>query len=89
MPDPETVVRSFFAAWPRRNMEEVLGYFTDDALYHNMPLEPARGRRPRRRSVWWRHPPVLRARRKRPVGRPRGRRCRADGYESWAKQHHM
>ena len=44
MPDPETVVRSFFAAWPRRNMEEVLGYFTDDALYHNMPLEPVTGK---------------------------------------------
>ena len=36
--------RSFFAAWPRRNMEEVLGYFTDDALYHNMPLEPVTGK---------------------------------------------
>jgi limonene-1,2-epoxide hydrolase len=44
MHDPETVVRSFFAAWPRRNMEEVLGYFTDDALYHNMPLEPVTGK---------------------------------------------
>ena len=44
MHHPETVVRSFFAAWPRRNMEEVLGYFTDDALYHNMPLEPVTGK---------------------------------------------
>ncbi len=25
-------------------MEEVLGYFTDDALYHNMPLEPVTGK---------------------------------------------
>ena len=44
MHDPETVARNFFAAWPRRNMEEVLGYFADDALYHNMPLEPVTGK---------------------------------------------
>ncbi|HSV06974.1 MAG TPA: limonene-1,2-epoxide hydrolase family protein [Candidatus Binatus sp.] len=44
MSDPETVVRNFFAAWPRRNAEELLGYFADDALYHNMPLEPVTGK---------------------------------------------
>ena len=44
MHDPETVARNFFGAWPRRNMEELLGYFTDDALYHNMPLEPVTGK---------------------------------------------
>src|SRR5215468_666926 len=44
MNDPETVARNFFAAWPQRNMEELLGYFTDDALYHNMPLEPVTGK---------------------------------------------
>jgi len=44
MHDPETVARNFFAAWPRRSMEELLGYFTDDALYHNMPLEPVTGK---------------------------------------------
>src|SRR5213594_2762405 len=44
MHDPETVVRSFFADWPRRNVEELLAYFTDDALYHNMPLEPVTGK---------------------------------------------
>jgi len=44
MPDPETVVRTFCAAWPRRNVDELLSYFAEDAVYHNMPLEPASGK---------------------------------------------
>jgi limonene-1,2-epoxide hydrolase len=44
MPDPETVVREFCAAWSRRNIDELLGYFTDDAVYHNMPLAPVTGK---------------------------------------------
>ena len=42
--DPETIVRNFCATWPERNVEKVLAYFTDDALYHNMPLEPVTGK---------------------------------------------
>ena len=42
--DPETTVREFCASWPERNVEKLLAYFTDDALYHNMPLEPVTGR---------------------------------------------
>ena len=34
--EPETIVRDFCATWPERNVEKLLGYFTDDALYHNM-----------------------------------------------------
>jgi limonene-1,2-epoxide hydrolase len=51
MPDPETVVREFCAAWSRRNIDELLGYFTDDAVYHNMPLEPAVGRQAIRDTI--------------------------------------
>src|SRR5437870_5618694 len=40
MRDPESVVRDFCAAWSRRNVDELLGYFTADAVYHNMPVEP-------------------------------------------------
>ena len=36
MRDPETLVRDFCAAWARRDIGELLGYFTDDAVYHNM-----------------------------------------------------
>ena len=42
--DPETTVREFCAAWPERDVEKLLGWFTDDALYHNMPLEPVTGK---------------------------------------------
>ena len=44
MRDPETIVRDFCAAWTRRNIPELLGYFADDAVYHNMPLAPATGK---------------------------------------------
>ena len=42
--DPETIIREFFASWPERNVEKFLAYFTDDAVYHNMPLEPVTGK---------------------------------------------
>jgi limonene-1,2-epoxide hydrolase len=44
MPDPETLVRDFCRAWSRRNIDELLGYFTDDAVYHNMPMAPVTGK---------------------------------------------
>lgn len=40
----EKVVREFCAAWSRRDIEELLGFFTTDAVYHNMPLAPVHGR---------------------------------------------
>ena len=39
----EKVVRDFCAAWVRKNIDELLGFFTPDAVYHNMPLEPLKG----------------------------------------------
>jgi limonene-1,2-epoxide hydrolase len=39
----EEVVRSFCAAFARRDIGELLGYFTPDAIYHNMPMEPVQG----------------------------------------------
>ena len=27
-----------------QNVDELLGFFTDDAVYHNIPLEPAKGK---------------------------------------------
>ena len=42
--DAEKVVTEFCNAWPRKNIDELLGFFTDDAVYHNIPLEPARGK---------------------------------------------
>jgi len=44
MRDPETIVKEFCAAWGRRDIAELLGYFADDAIYHNMPVAPATGK---------------------------------------------
>lgn len=43
MSDNETLIRDFCAAWARRDMDELLGFFTDDAVYHNMPMAPVQG----------------------------------------------
>ncbi|HTO52996.1 MAG TPA: limonene-1,2-epoxide hydrolase family protein [Myxococcota bacterium] len=40
----ERVIRDFLAAWSRRDAHELAGYFTDDGVYHNMPLAPVAGR---------------------------------------------
>jgi limonene-1,2-epoxide hydrolase len=40
----EQVVRAFCEAFTRRDLDEILSYFTDDAVYHNIPMEPATGK---------------------------------------------
>src|ERR1700675_2784457 len=42
--DAEKIVTDFCNAWPRKNVDELLGFFTDDAVYHNIPLEAAKGK---------------------------------------------
>lgn len=42
--EAEKIVTDFCNAWPRKNIEELLAFFTDDAVYHNIPVEPARGK---------------------------------------------
>lgn len=39
----EQLVSEFCAAWSRRDIDELLGYLTPDAIYHNMPMDPAKG----------------------------------------------
>ena len=41
--EAETVVRDFCAAWVRKNIDELLGFFAADAVYHNIPVEPLHG----------------------------------------------
>jgi len=41
--DPEHVVRRFCDAFDGRDAEALRPYFTDDVLYHNIPLDPAVG----------------------------------------------
>ncbi len=40
----ETVIREFLKAWSRLDPKELASYFTDDGIYHNMPLQPVQGR---------------------------------------------
>lgn len=48
---PIDVVREFCVAWSRMNVEELMGYFSEDAVYHNMPGQPARGAAAVRRTI--------------------------------------
>jgi limonene-1,2-epoxide hydrolase len=45
MESPIEVVRRFCAAWSNDTAaDELAAFFTDDAVYHNVPLEPVSGR---------------------------------------------
>lgn len=41
--EPADVVTEFCAAFSRLDVDEVMGFFTDDAVYHNMPAQPLNG----------------------------------------------
>ena len=41
---PEDVVRRFCQAVARRDIDALVDFFTDDAVYHNIPLAPLAGR---------------------------------------------
>lgn len=41
--NPETIVRDFCHAFAEPNLEKILGFFSEEAIYHNIPLEPAQG----------------------------------------------
>jgi limonene-1,2-epoxide hydrolase len=40
----EKIIADFCATWRRMNIDEMLGYMTDDAVYHNIPIEPLKGK---------------------------------------------
>lgn len=48
MEDPAEVVRqfidTFIDAWPRGDAAALAAFFTEEAVYHNVPLDPAVGR---------------------------------------------
>lgn len=37
------LVERFCDAWKQRDIDAILAFFADDAVYHNIPIEPARG----------------------------------------------
>ena len=42
--DPRELVREFFAAWTDHDPERVASFFTEDGVYHNVPMEQVQGR---------------------------------------------
>ena len=44
MGDNAKLIRDFCAAWSRMDADELAGYFTEDAIYHNIPMTPYIGR---------------------------------------------
>ena len=41
--EPAELVTEFCALWAEPDLETILGYFTEDAVYHNIPMAPAEG----------------------------------------------
>jgi limonene-1,2-epoxide hydrolase len=41
---PEQVVNEFCKAWSRLDVAQIMSFFTDDAVYHNIPMKPATGK---------------------------------------------
>ncbi len=44
MSDNTDLVSAFCRAWSNRDVEEILGYFAEDAVYHNMPMPAMQGK---------------------------------------------
>lgn len=40
---PIDTVRRFCAAWGTEDLDTIVGFFTEDAVYHNIPLAPVVG----------------------------------------------
>lgn len=43
-PDPDQIVRDFSAAWGRADLDFIMDAFAEDAIYHNMPMQPLEGK---------------------------------------------
>ena len=37
------IIVDFIAAWNAKDIERVMGFFTADCVYHNMPVDPVQG----------------------------------------------
>jgi limonene-1,2-epoxide hydrolase len=44
MSDAVEVVRQFCAQWEKGDVDALIDYFVDDAVYHNIPVEPVSGK---------------------------------------------
>jgi len=44
MASNDQIVKDFNDAWGRLNVDEVMNFFAEDAVYHNLPMRPAVGK---------------------------------------------
>ncbi len=49
--ESEKLVNDFCQAWSRMNLDEIMGYFAEDAVYHNIPMSPASGKPAIRQAI--------------------------------------
>lgn len=49
--DYESIVRRFIADWSSLDADRLADYFTEDGVYHNMPMEPVAGKEALRRFI--------------------------------------
>ena len=42
--DADKIVRDFCEAWGRADLETIMSAFAEDAVYHNIPMEPCKGK---------------------------------------------
>jgi len=40
---PTEIVTKFCAAWSDNDLDALMGFFADDAVYHNIPIDPVTG----------------------------------------------
>ena len=40
----KAIIREFIKSWSKLDAKELAGYFTEDGIYHNMPIQPVQGR---------------------------------------------
>ena len=44
MTNPIDVVQTFCDTWAKGDLDAIIDFFTDDAVYHNIPVAPVTGR---------------------------------------------
>jgi limonene-1,2-epoxide hydrolase len=49
--EAESIVAEFCQAWARLNIDQIMDFFTDDAVYHNIPLPKAEGKAAIRKTI--------------------------------------
>jgi len=42
--DADLIVTEFCEAWGHSDLDAIVGFFSEDAVYHNIPMEPCSGR---------------------------------------------